>query len=182
MLNPAVFLDRDGVINRPFVHNGKSYAPTRVQDFEIFPEIPEFLLALKHKGFLLVIVTNQPDVGNGLVEQSVVEAIHERMLAALPQISGYSIIDKIKVCYHSQKEGCDCRKPKPGMLLEAAKELKIDFKRSIMIGDRASDIAAGKRVNCRTVFVDYDYTESKPIAPDFTVKSADKLISLVANF
>lgn len=182
MLNPAVFLDRDGIINRPFVKNGKSYAPKTIENFKIFEEIPELLLALKKKGFLLVVVTNQPDVGNGFVEKSVVEAMHQLMIQELPTINGHSIIDKIKVCYHSQKEGCECRKPKPGMLLEAAAELQIDFKQSLIIGDRESDMVAGKIVNCRTVFVDYDYAEAKPAQPDFLVKSVDQIIDLVANF
>ena len=129
-LRPAVFLDRDGVIVVPEFRDRRSFAPRRLQDFRLYPEAAASLQKLKRAGFLLAVVTNQPDVGNGLMSRSEVEAMHEIMRRELP-------LDAIKVCFHGQAEGCDCRKPKPGMLLEAADELGINLKRSFKIG-RAS--------------------------------------------
>lgn len=120
--------------------------------------------ALKKQGFLLIVITNQPDVGNGLVDKAVVERMNAEMARRLP-------IDAIKVCYHAQTEGCECRKPKPGMILSAAKELAVDLASSFMIGDRWSDISAGHTAGCRTVFIDRDYTEGCAEAPDFTTDS-----------
>jgi len=110
--NKAVFLDRDGVINRALVRNGKPYAPRTLEDFEILPGVIDTVQALKRAGYLMIVVTNQPDIGNGLVDAAVVERMHAQLCAAMP-------IDAVYVCPHRQDEGCDCRKPKPGMLFSA---------------------------------------------------------------
>src|SRR5262249_50679218 len=120
---PAVFLDRDGVIVIPEFHERRSYPPRRVGDFRLYPEASSSLRRLKEAGFLLVVITNQPDVGHGLIESSELDAMHELMTRELP-------IDAIKVCCHRQGDNCDCRKPKPGMILEAAEELHIDLSKS----------------------------------------------------
>lgn len=166
----AVFLDRDGVLNRPDVRDGRPYAPRRLEDFEILPDAPGALAALSAAGYLLVVVTNQPDVGNGLVKRQVVEAMHAHMRAVLP-------IDATKVCYHRQTEECTCRKPRPGMLLEAGVELAIDLTASVMVGDRWSDVAAGRAAGCLTVFVDRNYDEPRPEAPDAIVGSLGEAVS-----
>ena len=140
MVKPCVFLDRDGVINIPEFRDGRSYAPKQLIDFNYFPDTKAALVKLKTAGFLTVIITNQPDVGNNLTPRTVVEAMHQKMRDELP-------IDHIEVCYHSQKDQCDCRKPKPGMLLNADKKFNIDFKKSYLIGDRSSDIEAGKKLH-----------------------------------
>ena len=111
-LRPAVFLDRDGVIVVPEFRDRRSFAPRRLQDFRLYPEAAASLQKLKRAGFLLAVVTNQPDVGNGLMSRSEVEAMHEIMRRELP-------LDAIKVCFHGQVEGCDCRKQKPGMISRA---------------------------------------------------------------
>ena len=160
---PAVFLDRDGVINRVFIRDNKPFAPFSLGEFEIYPEVPEACCRLKQAGFLLVVATNQPDVGRGDLKQEVVEAIHAEMCRQLP-------LDRVEVCYHpgySDTE-CDCRKPKPGLLLRAARELGIDLAQSWMVGDRWRDIDCGHAAGCRTVFIDRHYAEKLNEQPNFS--------------
>jgi D-glycero-D-manno-heptose 1,7-bisphosphate phosphatase len=161
----AVFLDRDGVLVVPTFRDGRSYAPTTLEDFEIYPDAREILDRLKQAGFRLVVATNQPDVGNGKVSREVLGEMHALMRKALP-------VDAIKVCYHSREDACGCRKPLPGMLLEAAAELGIKLPESYMVGDRASDVDAGAAAGCRTVFIDRGYTaEPRPANADRVVRS-----------
>ena len=103
----AVFLDRDGVLNRVVVRNGRPYPPASVDELEIMPGVAEALRDLKAAGFHLIVATNQPDVARGLVPPAVVEAIHERLRRTLP-------LDAIQVCYHTDADACLCRKPRPG--------------------------------------------------------------------
>jgi D-glycero-D-manno-heptose 1,7-bisphosphate phosphatase len=164
MPNKAVFLDRDGVINRPIIVEGKPYPPRAVAEFAILPGVDRACADLKNAGFLLVVVTNQPDIGRGILKKDVVEAIHKRMVRELP-------IDRIEVCYHAGAEfgeDCECRKPLPGMLINAAAALDIDLTRSFMVGDRWRDIDCGKRAGCKTVFIDWGYNEQLREKPDFT--------------
>jgi D-glycero-D-manno-heptose 1,7-bisphosphate phosphatase len=162
----AVFLDRDGVINRALEREGKPYLSASLAEFEIFPGVSEACRRLKAAGFLLIVATNQPDVGRGTLDQKVVEEIHAEMRRKLP-------IDRVEVCYHPGKglSDCDCRKPKPGMLLRAARELNIDLERSWMVGDRWRDVDCGHAAGCRTIFIDRSYAEELKQPPDFRVKN-----------
>lgn len=160
----AVFLDRDGVLSRSLLCDGKPVAPTTMAEFELLPGVTEAVEQLHAAGFFLVVVTNQPDVGTGRTKREAVEEMHRRLRAWLP-------LDDIKVCYHVETDGCDCRKPKPGMLLAVARERGIDLAKSFMVGDRWRDVAAGKAAGCRTILVNYDYAERKAESPDYTVKS-----------
>jgi D-glycero-D-manno-heptose 1,7-bisphosphate phosphatase len=163
-MNRAVFLDRDGVINRAVVRAGKPYPPATVAEFELLPGVAEACAILKGLGFLLVVATNQPDVGRGTQTKEEVEAMHAAMCARLP-------IDRVEVCYDpGQGIPSDFRKPAPGMLLRAARELEIDLPGSFMVGDRWRDIDCGAAAGCRTIFVDYGYDEALR-TPDFRVKS-----------
>jgi D-glycero-D-manno-heptose 1,7-bisphosphate phosphatase len=155
--NRAVFLDRDGVLNRSIVRAGRPYPPSNVDELEILPGVPEAVRRLRSAGFLLIGATNQPDVARGTQHREVVEAIHARLLAEVP-------IHRILVCY---EDGDDCprRKPNPGLLLEAAAEHAIDLPASYMVGDRWRDIEAGRRAGCRTVFIDLGYDERQPDPP-----------------
>jgi len=175
----AVFLDRDGVLNRALTREGKPYPPMSLGEFEILPGVVEACAALKAAGFLLIVATNQPDVGRGTLQQSVVEEIHNFMCQQLP-------VDRVEVCFHPGKgaSDCDCRKPKPGMLLRAARELGIDLAQSWMVGDRWRDIDCGAAAGCRTVFIDYGYDEQLRSAPDFRAASllAAVPILLARNF
>jgi D-glycero-D-manno-heptose 1,7-bisphosphate phosphatase len=161
----AVFLDRDGVINRAVVRNGKPYPPDSVAELDILPGVAQALAALREAGFLNVIVTNQPDVATGTQRREVVEAMHARLVAELA-------LDAVKVCYHVAADGCACRKPKPGMLLEAAAEHGIDLGASYVVGDRWRDVAAGQAAGCRAAFfIDYGYDEERPAPPFVAAES-----------
>ena len=160
----AVFLDRDGVINRAFVRAGKPYPPDSLAELELLPGVKEAVGLLKGKGFLIVVVTNQPDVGAGWQRREVVEALHGRLREELP-------IDAIKVCYHVDADDCRCRKPRPGMLHEAAAEHDIELARSFLVGDRWRDIEAGRAAGCVGFFIDYGYLEKQPEKPYVRVKS-----------
>ena len=160
----AVFLDRDGVINRAIVRQGKPYPPDTLDDLEVLPGVPEALARLREAGFLNVVVTNQPDVATGKQERAVVEAMHRRLLGSLA-------LDAVRVCYHVDADGCACRKPKPGMLISAAAELELDLSLSAMVGDRWRDVAAGQAAGCRSFFVDCGYAEKRPDEPYVAVKS-----------
>jgi D-glycero-D-manno-heptose 1,7-bisphosphate phosphatase len=165
-LQRAVFLDRDGVINRALERDAKPYPPRNLAEFEILPEVPAALAKLKAAGFLLIVATNQPDVGRGTLKQEIVEQIHAHMIAQLP-------IDRVEVCFHPAQgaSDCDCRKPKPGMLLRAAHELNIDLSQSWMVGDRWRDVDCGHAAGCKTVFIDYGYAEALKQKPDFSARN-----------
>jgi len=151
----AVFLDRDGVINRAVLRAGLPHPPQSVQDLEILPGVHEALTVLRSAGFRLVVVTNQPDVARGVQTQARVEAIHGFLLRTLP-------LDGVKVCFHDDADRCSCRKPAPGMILEAARELDVDLARSYMVGDRWRDIEAGERAGTTTILIENDTLEKKP--------------------
>ena len=135
MASRAAFLDRDGVLVVPTFRDGRRFAPTSLEEFAIYPGAAQSVMRLKQAGFKIVVVTNQPDVGAGLVERSVVEEMHARLKREMP-------LDDIKVCFHTTEQNCHCRKPKPGMLQAAAAELDLDLAESVMVGDRVSDIEA----------------------------------------
>jgi len=161
----AVFLDRDGVLNQALVRHGKPYPPAALAELQIVPDAPDALAALQAAGFLLIGVTNQPDVARGTQHREVVEAINAVLLATLP-------LAEILVCYHDDGDGCACRKPQPGLLLHAAATYEIDLPASFMVGDRWRDVEVGRRVGCRTVLLDYGYRErSAESPPDCTVRS-----------
>jgi D-glycero-D-manno-heptose 1,7-bisphosphate phosphatase len=163
---PAVFMDRDGTLNVQVIRDGQPYAPDKLEEFRLFPEVPDACRALKAAGFALVVATNQPDVGRGTQSQAVVEAMHARLRQLVPEI------ERIEVCYDpGLGESSRRRKPEPGMLLDAAAALGLDLTRSWMIGDRWRDIDCGQRAGVRTVFIDFGYTEKLHTPPDFTVKS-----------
>jgi D-glycero-D-manno-heptose 1,7-bisphosphate phosphatase len=151
----AVFLDRDGVLNRAFIRDGKPYPPANLSEFQLLPGVANALWRLKNRGFLLIVVTNQPDVARGTQQRAAVEEMHAAMQGLLP-------IDACFVCYHDDPDGCDCRKPKPGLLLQAAAEFEIDLKISFMVGDRWRDVDAGRRAGCIPIWIDRGYAERGP--------------------
>ena len=163
-MRKAVFLDRDGVVVVPESRNGRGYAPRRLQDYRFYHDAHSSLSRLKNAGFLLVVVTNQPDVGKGLISRAVIDEMHARLVRELP-------VDAVKACIHIADDKCACRKPAPGMLLEAIRDFDLSARDCFMIGDRASDILAGKTVGCRGIFIERGYTEPKPQTADFIVTS-----------
>ena len=170
----AVFLDRDGVINRALERDARPFPPASLAEFEILPDVPAACAKLKGAGFLLVVATNQPDVGRGKLKQEVVEEMHACMTAHLP-------IDRVEVCFHSGKGApeCDCRKPKPGMLLRAARELGIDLAQSWMVGDRWRDVDCGHAAGCKTIFIDRGYAEELKQKPDFIARNLGEAVDII---
>lgn len=163
-MNRAIFLDRDGVLNRAFLRDGKPSPPSGIEELEILPGVPQALERLKRAGFALIVVTNQPDVARGLTTRDAVERIHAQLRLQLP-------LDDVRVCYHDDPDGCACRKPKPGLLVDAADDLEIALRASYMVGDRWRDIEAGRRAGCRPVLIGHEYEEGREVRPDARVES-----------
>ncbi len=151
-LRRAVFLDRDGVLNDAMVRDCKPYSPASLAETRILPGVPEACAALRRAGFLLIVATNQPDLERGKTNRETVDAINTHLQATLG-------LDAVMVCPHDDPSACDCRKPKPGMLREAATRFGIDLARSWMVGDRWRDVEAGRAAGCRTVFIDCGYDD-----------------------
>jgi D-glycero-D-manno-heptose 1,7-bisphosphate phosphatase len=168
----AVFLDRDGVLNNAVIRDGKPYPPIGLEEVQIMPGVREGLVVLKKENFLLIVVTNQPDVVRGRVTRESVEEINYHLMSELP-------LDDFRVCYHDNADNCACRKPEPGNILEAAEEHDIDLKRSFMVGDRWSDVEAGRRAGLRTVFIDSSYIEKAPEAPDFIARDFTQAVKFI---
>jgi len=171
---PAVFLDRDGTLNVQIVRVGRPFAPERLADFRLFDGAAAGCRALKAAGYLLVVATNQPDVGRGLVAQAVIESMHAELQRLIPEI------DRVEVSYDPGRgEESRRRKPAPGMLLDAAQALGIDLTRSWMIGDRWRDVECGKAAGVRTVLIDFGYDERLPSPPDRVVKTFPEAVQEV---
>ncbi len=167
-MNRAVFLDRDGGINHNEVRDGRPVGPETLAQFVILPGVREAVDAFRAADFLVIVATNQPKI-----PRDVVEAMHVLLRKNLT-------LDDIKVCFHEEADHCACRKPKPGLLLEAAKERELSLSQSWMIGDRWRDIEAGKAAGCRTVFIDYGYAhEPRPRNPDVIVRSLIEAVPFV---
>jgi D-glycero-D-manno-heptose 1,7-bisphosphate phosphatase len=163
-LRPAIFLDRDGTLNAPIIQAGKPYPPQKLEDFKLLDGVAAACRDLKKAGFLLAVVTNQPDVGRGTQSQAVVEEMHATLKQLLPEI------DHIEVCYDSgHGEKNRRRKPEPGMLEDTTALFGIDINTSWMIGDRWRDIECGKKMGVKTIFIDYGYQEQLTEQPDFRV-------------
>jgi len=161
----AVFLDRDGVINQAIVRGGKPYPPANVDELVMQADAPAALQTLKQAGFLLLVVTNQPDIARGKQTLAAVEAIHQALQKALP-------LDDFFLCPHDDRDHCACRKPRPGLLLSGAAKYQVDLSRSFMVGDRWRDIEAGAKAGCATILIDFGYQEKRSsVQPSATVDS-----------
>lgn len=152
------------MLNRAIVRHGRPYPPAGLVGLEVLPGVVEACTALRRAGFLLVVVTNQPDVARGTQRQEIVEGINNALRAQVP-------VDEIRVCYHDEPDGCACRKPKPGLLLQAERDWQIDLASSFMVGDRWMDIEAGRRAGCTTVLIDCGYAEAEQTMPDCRLQS-----------
>jgi D-glycero-D-manno-heptose 1,7-bisphosphate phosphatase len=155
-----VFLDRDGVLNHATVDpEGVPHPPDSAGELEIYADAPACLARLREAGFLTIVVTNQPDVARGTQTRAEVDAINRRLAALMP-------IDDIEVCDHDGN-GCECRKPKPGMLIRAAGKHGIELDASYMVGDRYKDVEAGQRAGCAaSIWIDHGTGgERKPTPP-----------------
>jgi D-glycero-D-manno-heptose 1,7-bisphosphate phosphatase len=174
MKRAAVFLDRDGVINRPILIKGRPHPPATLAALEVLPGVPPALAMLKARGYSLIVVTNQPDVARGSGCRATIDRMHQLLSQCLP-------LDAILTCFHDDADGCQCRKPRPGLLLRAAEDLDLDLARSFMVGDRWRDVEAGRRAGCGTFFVDRGYAEATPPAFDYRVGSLPEAAEIIAG-
>ena len=165
MTRPAVFLDRDGVLNEAVVDDaGVPHPPAALADVRLVADAEEACRRLREAGYLLVVVTNQPDVARGKATRVVVESINELVREHLG-------IDDVRVCFHDDADGCDCRKPEPGLPLAAGRDLAIDLAASVLVGDRGTDIEAGRRAGCKTVLLQTPYSDRNWVDPSFVTNS-----------
>jgi D-glycero-D-manno-heptose 1,7-bisphosphate phosphatase len=171
---PAVFLDRDGVLNRTAVRDGVPHPPNSVAEVEILPGVDEALKRLAALGIPLIVVTNQPDVARGTQTKAAVESINEYLRERLPLTAFY-------VCYHDTPDNCTCRKPKPGLILDAAAAYNIDLRRSFLVGDRWSDVAAGQAAGCETLLIDLPYSKGDRCSPGHRVRDLGEAAEIIVR-
>lgn len=169
---PAVFLDRDGVLNEPAVRDGRPYPPRGLDEVRLLPGVPQACRQLSDAGLKLVCVTNQPDIARGTQDPVAVAAIN----AHLRRVLG---LDDVVTCPHDDPDGCQCRKPMPGMLFDAAQRLDLDLSRSVTVGDRWRDIDAGRAAGTLTVYVDRGYRERAPEGPDLIVRELEEAVEWI---
>jgi D-glycero-D-manno-heptose 1,7-bisphosphate phosphatase len=174
MKNKAIFLDRDGVINKAYIREGKSYPPSNIEEFILLDDVEKALFLSKKMGFLNIIVTNQPDIGTGKQSTEDLDLIHEHIKNTLT-------IDDIFVCIHRDCDRCLCRKPLPGMLVSAQQKWEIDFRKSFLVGDRWRDIGAAQAVGCDAFFIDYGYDEQQPAFPYRAVSSLREAVDEISQ-
>ena len=175
----AVFLDRDGVINKkaPEGDYVKNW-----DEFRFLPGVKKAIRKLNEKGFLVIVVSNQRGIAKGVMTEDDLKEIHARMKEELRKEG--AVINGIYYCPHDIKDHCDCRKPKPGLLLRAAREHDVDLRRSWMIGDRESDIEAGKRAGCKTILIRSSPLNdtSEGIEPDLVAKSLAEAVEKLLGY
>jgi len=170
---PAIFLDRDGIINRAIVREGMPYPPVKPDEMELLPWTLRSFAKLQSAGYMLIGVTNQPDVARGKQSREEVEAMNAWIQERVP-------LQEILVCYHDDRDNCDCRKPKPGLILRAAARYSLNLLESWMVGDRWKDIAAGQAAGLKTIFVDYHYHEIYRSNPaDFVVEDTAQIDDII---
>ena len=170
---PAVFFDRDGTLNEAVVVAGKPYPPASVAQTRLSPGAVECVAAIKRLGFHVAIATNQPDAATGKTPRATIEAINAHVAHACG-------IDDVRTCWHTDADGCDCRKPKPGLLLAAAREGGLDLSRSVMVGDRWRDVEAGRAAGCATILLGPGYAE-RHAEPDHRAESLAEVAQIVAR-
>jgi len=170
----AVFLDRDGVLNEVDVRDGTPHPPSGVEHLRVLPGVVEACYRLRELGFALVVVTNQPDIARGKQTRDEVDRLHDALCARLP-------LDDIVVCAHDDADDCPCRKPRPGMILDAAARMDLDLAESVCVGDRWRDVEAGKRAGVMAIFVDRGYGERRPTDADATVASLPEAVEVIES-
>lgn len=168
-MRQAVFLERDGVLDRLVEREDGLHPPASPAEIEIVDDVPSALAALEAAGFLLVAVTNQPEVAQGAVSQGAVEEVNAWLVDALP-------LARVFTCYHLPVDNCSCRKPWPGLLFTAAKELGIDLKQSVLVGATWPDLEPGRRAGCRTVRVGPRPLQPAPAPPDHDAYSLGEAV------
>ena len=175
MKNKAVFLDRDGTLNKAIVKKKRPSPPTSLEEIKLIAGTKEAISLLKALNFIPIVITNQPDFARGKTTLSRIEQVNEIIHRDLS-------IEYFYMCLHDDDDNCLCRKPKAGLLLKAALDLEIDLTCSIMVGDRWRDIEAGQNAGCECFFIDYDYNETKPSQPFQTVSSLLEVAYKIRNY
>lgn len=171
-MNKAVFFDRDGVLNKSFVVNDKSYAPRTYQDFEIYEQAQIVIDKIRKMGYLILVITNQPDIRKGLIVQDELKKMHQMLKKKLK-------VEDIYCCPHVTEDNCQCRKPKPGMLMKASEKWSIDLRSSFMVGDQHTDVGAGKEAGCITILLKKSY--SGKCQPDYTIDNLSEIVDIVKH-
>ncbi|MFI5360590.1 MAG: D-glycero-alpha-D-manno-heptose-1,7-bisphosphate 7-phosphatase [Elusimicrobiota bacterium] len=173
-LNRAVFLDRDGVLNEATVSEAVPHPPQDAADFRFLPGVADACRRLREANFTLIVVTNQPDVARGTQSLQSVEAMNAKVRRELP-------VQDVLTCFHDDADHCDCRKPKPGLLLRAAKERAIDLKSSFMVGDRWRDVEAGRAAGCASILIERDYSRKDLCRPDFIARDLPHAAQIILD-
>jgi D-glycero-D-manno-heptose 1,7-bisphosphate phosphatase len=168
----AVILDRDGVINAVTLVGGVPQPPRGLRDLQVLPGVPNAIKRLRNAGFLVFCLTNQPEISRGTVKEEDVAQISDYLTSDLG-------ILEVFVCHHDDKDGCHCRKPKPGGINYFVEKYSLDQSQCFMVGDRWRDIDAGINAGCRTIFIENSYAEKKPSNQDFSVKSLDEGVKII---
>ena len=163
----ALFLDRDGIVSKKL---GIGEYVTSLDDFEFIPDIFKIIKVAHKKGYSIVIVTNQKCIARGLVSSKTVESINDYMVKEVYNNTNVKIL-RVYVCPHNDKHNCSCRKPKAGMIINAANRYNIDLKSSFMVGDSFRDIQAGNTAGCKTIWINDEKTEEKENIADYLIKS-----------
>lgn len=171
-MRKAVFFDRDGVVIEPKIINRKPYPVNNLGQVHIYCGMRDTMAILMKMGYLVFIITNQPDVSRKTQSIETVNEINQFLLDNLP-------IDDIFMCIHSDEDKCECRKPKPGLLLQAKEKYDIDFSKSFLIGDRWKDIDAGYAVGCTTILIDRNYKEKWSFNTDFVIKDISEILEVI---
>ena len=174
-MRKAIFLDRDGVINKIFIKNGLPSSPDTFDQLEILTGVKESILRLKKLNFLCLVATNQPDVSRGKIDKKIVIEMNNFLKKEIE-------LDDIFVCFHDDKHNCNCRKPKPGLLVQASKKWNVEINKSFMIGDRWRDIQAGINIGCKTIFIDNDYKETKQIKASYNCANLADAVFIIEKY
>ena len=170
----AVFLDRDGVINRNIIRGERPGSPRNLEEMEYLPGVAQAISSLRDAGFKIFVVTNQPDVATGHLGRDMADAMKEKIMRDFP-------VDDYLACYHVDQDGCCCRKPNPGMLIDASARWSLELEGSFMVGDRWRDVGAGRAAGCRTILVrgtvDPGHTEKADVEVDSLLEASELILS-----
>ena len=172
-MRAAVFLDRDGVLNRLVPRGGRLVSPRLMEEFHLLPGVSETVQRLRSAGLLVVVVTNQPDIARGLMNPQELERMHMRLRSMVQ-------VDAIYACCHDDSDRCFCRKPKPGLLIQASREMEIDLSLSCVIGDSWKDIGAGRNAGCKT-FLIQGPEDPRGVPAAFVVPSLQAAVELIVK-
>jgi D-glycero-D-manno-heptose 1,7-bisphosphate phosphatase len=166
----AVFFDRDGVINKVILRDGKPFSPRAIEDFVFNDGVRDAVRRLKSAGYKVIVITNQPDLAGGHITQETLDLMTQRMNEEIS-------FDDVFICPHDDGHRCSCRKPKPGMILEAARKWKINLPASYFVGDTWKDMEAGKAAGCKTILLDASYNQNVPC--DFRIGTVLKALDVI---